>query len=126
MSLATVPAAFRFSAIADRAPDRRVHHRHPEPPLHVSSLPGGVTDVSLGGICLTLGAPVPAQELSELIVTEGFCYTTQTLAAEVVWRSGNRVGLRWKDPSSDELKWLRESMELWQEDRLSGVVANPL
>ena len=129
MSLASVPSRIHTplpAAITSCGPDRRVHDRHAQPPLHVSCIPGGVTDVSLGGIGLTLAAPVPAHTLCELIVTEGLCYTTQTLAAEVVWRSGNRVGLRWIDPSAGELKWLRESIERWKVDRASAVTASPI
>jgi hypothetical protein len=128
MSVVTIPSRFNVtisSAHAPDGPDRRVHDRHAQPPLYVSCLPGGVVDVSVGGICLALGAPVPPQELSELIVTDGLCYTTQTLEAEIVWRSGSRVGLRWVDPTPAEVEWLRECMERWQEDR-SAVVANPI
>ena len=106
--------------------DRREYDRHAEPPLHVSCLPVGVIDVSLGGICLALSAPLKLEEPLELILTEGLCYTTQSLAATVVWQSRNRVGLRWVDPTPRETEWLQACIDRWEKDRVTVVIANKL
>jgi len=96
----------------DDLENRRQHPRLPSPPVHVSGV-DQVRDVSAGGMCVTLFAPRGAGEQDELILTDANCYYTRSLRAEVVWARGKLAGLRWVDPSEEELAWLNVRLGEW-------------
>jgi len=102
--------------------ERREHLRIPEPPAEVSGDWMGVVDISTGGICLNSRAPLtPGEELT-LIVTDAELYYTESLDAEVMWSTGERVGLRWTGLNEKQEEWLEERCRRWQEEALSAQI----
>jgi hypothetical protein len=98
--------------------DRRQHPRISKPPLHVSGVRADVVDVSQGGVGLRLeGTDLKPGDICELIVTDAITHQAKTLEAEVVWVAGKKAGLRWKDPYSPQITWLRSRFDLWDRDR---------
>jgi len=102
--------------------NRREHARIMEPPVEVSGDWISVVDVSEGGICLRTNAPMRKGDRCELILTDGAVFYTQSLDAEVMWRAGDKIGLRWIDPNEDQQEWLRERCAIWKEETLSAQV----
>jgi len=98
---ATVPARER------RKSERREHPRLPSPPLDVGGLWARIYDISLGGICLILNAPLKVGDQYGLVLTDGM-FQAQDIHSEVVWSHGSSAGLRWVDLSPEQENWLRE------------------
>lgn len=86
--------------------DRRRFARFAGPPAVVSGDWSRVYDISLGGICLEGDEPVRPGDMVDLIITDKDCFHTATIPAEVVWKRGSRVGLRWVVTDDFQRHWL--------------------
>jgi hypothetical protein len=88
--------------------DRRRSNRLPNPPTIASGAWERVFDISLGGICLEGVEPCQEGDQLDLILTAKDCFHTTTIEAEVVWKRGKKVGLRWLGPDERQREWLQE------------------
>ena len=96
--------------------DRREYPRLLKPPAEVSGGWSRVCDVSLGGICLEGNSDLEQGDQCSLIITDGLLFYTQTLDAEVMWRRGKRVGLRWVGLDERQRAWLHSRYHAWKEE----------
>jgi hypothetical protein len=103
--------------------DRRLHARVARPPVHVSGPAITVNDVSLGGINLTCEHTAQVGDLFELILTDAMLSYTETLEAEVMWRTRIGLGLRWINVTERQEKWLRDRLDAWTANHRSLVVS---
>jgi hypothetical protein len=83
------------------------------PPLLVEGLPAVVHDVSRNGICLILESPIAHGERFLLTLTDALDRSSRQMEAEVVWRAGERTGLRWIDLSPENDQWLFRRFQSW-------------
>jgi hypothetical protein len=94
-------------------PERRSRPRIPQPPLHVGGLEATVEDVSEGGICLRSRTALSVGDRLTLILTDGTCYYTKELVAEVQWSRAGLYGLIWVQPTPGDREWLRARFAQW-------------
>ena len=104
--------------------ERRHSERFPNPPLAVAFVPARVQDISLGGICLTLDPEEEIQDRYELFLTGGLYYFAEEITAELVWKKGNRVGLRWTNMDEEQRRRLQGYFELWRDEPLELLMRN--
>jgi hypothetical protein len=90
--------------------ERRRFARFRKPPTIASGDWNRVFDISLGGICLEGQENVRPGDQLDLILTDEDCFYTATIAAEVVWKSGEMVGCRWIAPDDGQRDWLQGRM----------------
>ena len=85
MSTAILSAVI-VNAESDGPADRRLHPRHPRPPLEVNAR-GRLTvqDISQGGLCVASSEPLAVGSCWELILTDGIFFFTQTMTAIFGW-----------------------------------------
>lgn len=88
--------------------DRRRFARIAGPPAVVSGDWTRVFDISLGGICLEGSKPVKPGDTVDLIITDEDCFHTAMIEAEVVWKRGSKVGLRWVGTDERQREWLEQ------------------
>jgi hypothetical protein len=94
-------------------PDRRRHTRLHSATLQLEGNSAVLCDVSMGGACLLLPTPAELGQRLSLALRDAASQAVLALEAEVAWVAGSRVGLRWANPSSHELVWLRHRIHPW-------------
>ena len=99
------------------AEERREHPRVPNPGLEVNGIWADVHDVSLGGICLQVDAPLEPYRQCDMVLTDPGARSSRDFRAEVVWSRKGRAGFRWVELSEEQKQWLGERLEGWQATR---------
>ncbi len=103
--------------------DRRLHHRHVDPPVWVSGPSVVVKDVGLGGISLECEHTARPGDRYELILTDAVFHYTESLEAEVTWCTPDALGLRWIDLTTRQWDWLVTRLDHWIANRQHLVVS---
>jgi PilZ domain-containing protein len=108
-------------AAEEQTGETRHQKRVAAPPGALSAGWAPVENLSTGGVCLAVAAPVLPGERYGLVLTQGLLhssvapwYGAQELQAEVIWYTGGRAGFRWVELSGRQQAWLRERIQDWQ------------
>lgn len=92
--------------------DRR-HARTTGEHLEVRNLWATIENVSIGGICLRVSAPLPIGESYALVLTDRRSGESRNFVAGVMWCADGRAGLEWQGLSSELAAWLRPLLGVW-------------